>query len=69
MNDHSIGICDECGSEYVLEKSKMKSLCPNCAHMIYGYENCKHIFEQGRCVKCLWNGNKSEYIKWLEKNI
>ncbi len=67
MNDHSIGICDECGSEYVLEKSKMKSLCPNCAHMIYGYENCKHIFKQGRCVKCLWNGNKSEYVRWLQK--
>ena len=67
MNDRSIGICDECGSEYILEKSKMKSLCPNCAHMIYGYENCKHIFENGKCVLCLWNGSESDFIKSLKQ--
>ncbi|MBQ8896376.1 MAG: hypothetical protein IKM32_04340 [Clostridia bacterium] len=68
MDNRSIGICDECGSEFIRERSKMTSLCPNCAHLIYGYENCKHIFENGKCVLCLWNGNESDYIKSLKQD-
>lgn len=42
---------------------KMRNLCPECAHVLYGYENCSHIFENGRCVKCYWDGKRSEYLK------
>ena len=66
MNKKGIKICDECGSEFLVGSSKMMGLCPECASVLYGYENCKHIFHQGRCVKCLWKGNKSEYVKRLE---
>ncbi len=67
MNGFQIAICDECSSEFVLAKSKMSSLCPNCAHIIYGYDNCNHIFKNGKCILCLWNGNESDYIKSLKK--
>ena len=50
MKDRVLGVCDECGSEFIISISKMKSLCPNCAHMIYGYANCKHSFQNGKCV-------------------
>jgi hypothetical protein len=49
----------------------MTNLCPECSHILYGYENCEHEFENGRCVKCFWNGNVSDYIlkrKQLNKN-
>ena len=59
------GICDECGSEFLRSCSEMKGLCPECAHILYGYENCDHVFKDGRCIRCLWNGNKSEYIRSL----
>lgn len=49
--------CDECGSKYFADTSKMTALCPECSHMLYGYENCEHRFENGRCVTCYWNGN------------
>lgn len=52
MNDKTIKICDECESEYFQDTSKMANLCPNCAHYLYGYENCKHHFVNGRCIKC-----------------
>jgi predicted RNA-binding Zn-ribbon protein involved in translation (DUF1610 family) len=57
--------CDECGSEYYTSASKMKNLCPECSCILYGYQNCSHHFEEGRCVKCLWDGSRSEYIKGL----
>lgn len=63
MNDKEIEICVECGSEYFKSSSKMKSLCPECAHILYGYENCEHNFENGRCTNCFWNGQQSKYIK------
>ena len=59
-------VCDECGSEYLASKSKMASLCPECAHVLYGYENCNHVFEDGKCTLCLWDGSQSEYIKSLK---
>ena len=62
-NNSEIVVCDECGSEFLKSSSKMLSLCPECAHLLYGYENCKHIFENGRCIRCGWNGNVSEYTK------
>lgn len=37
----------------------MLSLCPECSHLIYGYENCTHEFEDGRCKLCGWNGHRS----------
>ena len=64
--DKNIKVCDECGSEYLASKSKMASLCPECAHVIYGYENCNHVFENGKCTLCLWDGSQSEYIKSLK---
>lgn len=66
MSKKEIAVCDECGSEYWRSQSKMMSLCPNCAHMLYGYENCVHVFENGRCIKCYWNGHKSNFLKSLE---
>jgi len=55
--------CDECGSIYLKSASKMKCLCPECSHILYGYENCKHEFINGRCSKCLWDGSSSKYIR------
>ncbi|MBE5835274.1 MAG: hypothetical protein E7309_11595 [Butyrivibrio sp.] len=65
MPSGEIAICDECGSEFLKSASKMSSLCPECASILYGYENCNHSFKGGKCVKCLWDGSRSEYIKSL----
>ena len=65
MNDIEIRICVECGSQFLKSKSKMKNLCPECSSILYGYENCKHIFKNGRCINCFWNGSRSDYIKSL----
>jgi predicted RNA-binding Zn-ribbon protein involved in translation (DUF1610 family) len=61
QDEKNISICDECGSEYYTETSKMSSLCPNCSHILYGYINCSHDFENGRCLKCFWNGATSGF--------
>lgn len=55
--------CSECDSEYFTKSSEMTSLCPECSHKIYGYENCEHEFKNDRCLKCFWNGNQSAYLK------
>ena len=68
-DNKAMGICAECGSEFYLQASKMKSLCPECSHILYGYENCKHHFEGGRCVKCFWDGSVSEYVKRIESDL
>lgn len=47
--------------------SNMMALCPECAHYLYGYPNCCHRFENGRCVYCHWNGSESAYIKSLKQ--
>ena len=62
-----IKVCDECGSKYYKNKSLMASLCPECAHILHGYENCSHEFENGRCSKCYWDGSSSDYIKNLKE--
>lgn len=59
--------CNECSSLFMKSKSKMMSLCPECAHYLYEYENCTHLFEQGRCVKCYWDGSTSEYLAQLKR--
>ena len=61
----SVLVCDECGSKYYESKSNMVALCPECAHILYGYENCNHKFINGRCVFCFWDGSRSEYIESL----
>ena len=65
MSEQEINICVECNSKYLKSISKMRELCPECAYILYGYNNCKHIFKDGKCIICLWNGNRSEYIKSL----
>ena len=56
-------ICDECGSGYFKDSSEMMSLCPECAHRLYGYTNCEHQLENNRCIKCGWNGRVSDYLQ------
>lgn len=68
MDKKERAICDECGSEFLKKSSHMINLCPECAHYLYGYTNCKHIFENGKCIYCYWNGSESNYIKWLKNN-
>ena len=63
MDRTDTGICDECGSIYLKAYSKMEGLCPECASVLYGYEKCQHVFKDGRCIKCLWDGSRSDYIK------
>lgn len=68
--ERKINICDECNSEYYSDTSQMSNLCPECSTILYGYENCKHEFANGRCLKCFWNGNTSDYLQELkDKNL
>lgn len=60
-----IARCSECQSEYFVKSSQMMNLCPNCAHYLYGYENCPHQMENGKCLHCFWDGNYSTYIQNL----
>ena len=55
-------VCEECGSSFLRSASKMTSLCPECAHILYGYPNCTHVFIKGKCKKCLWDGSRSPYV-------
>ncbi len=63
--DPELAVCEECGSGFLRSASKMKALCPECAAVLYGYENCRHEFRNGRCSKCLWDGSRSDYIRSL----
>ena len=67
-DENGIAKCDECGSEYLAATSKMASLCPECAHVLYGYENCDHVFKDGKCTLCLWDGSRSNYIISLKQD-
>lgn len=60
--------CEECKSLYYKSKSVMESLCPECSNLLYGYDNCIHVFDSNnRCTNCFWDGSRSEYIKKLLK--
>lgn len=62
--------CEECESLYYKATSQMASICPACAHSLYDYENCKHVFEKGRCIHCYWDGSTSDFIhKQMEPQI
>lgn len=65
--EKEIAVCNECGSEYYAGSSIMKSICPECAHALYGYPNCSHVFDNGRCMLCYWDGRKSKFVEGLEK--
>ena len=65
MSDSKLSVCSECGSKYIAASSKMKAMCPECASILYGDENCDHVFKDGRCIKCFWDGNRSAYIQRL----
>ena len=67
VNKDEYCICDECGSKFLKSSSKMMTLCPECAHVLYGYPNCAHAFKNGRCIYCHWDGSQSEYIKGLKR--
>lgn len=58
--------CDECKSLYFSESSEMNSLCPECSFYLYGKKNCKHQFENDRCINCYWNGKSSAYVNKLK---
>ncbi len=45
----------------------MESLCPECAHLLYGYERCEHDFVEGRCTRCHWDGSVSDFGKSLRR--
>jgi len=64
--DIEISKCSECNSSFKKDASEMIALCPECAHYLYGYENCAHKMENGACKKCLWDGSTSEYVKGLK---
>jgi predicted RNA-binding Zn-ribbon protein involved in translation (DUF1610 family) len=57
--------CDECGSDYLAESSQMLSLCPECAHHLYGCLWCPHLFAGGRCSRCGWDGSVSAHLRKL----
>jgi hypothetical protein len=58
--------CCECGSLFFKGLSRMSELCPECAHRLYGYDNCSHVMSEGRCVKCYWDGSISDFLKRRE---
>jgi len=65
MNVKETQSCSECESLYYKDRSAMAALCPECAYLLYGYKICEHQFENGRCLKCFWDGSRSDYIKKL----
>lgn len=67
MTNRPLKTCDECGSLYFADTSRMDSLCPECAHLLYGYEPCVHTFVNGRCSRCHWDGSVSDYGRKLKQ--
>lgn len=65
MDKDELAVCDECGSEFFKLSSNMKGLCPECAHALYDYPNCSHVFKDGRCIHCYWDGSRSDYTEQL----
>ncbi|BCG95409.1 hypothetical protein MesoLj131a_42730 [Mesorhizobium sp. 131-2-1] len=65
LTGRAIQTCDDCGSTYFAGSSAMAELCPDCAHWLYGYANCEHRFEGGRCEQCGWDGSRSKFVARL----
>ena len=63
----NVKVCDECGSEYLASTSKMASLCPECTHVLYGYENCDHVFKDGKLFAITEAMSEAEAVS-LAKN-
>ncbi len=59
--------CAECGSPFRGGSSQMASLCPECAHWLYGYPNCQHDMADGPCRRCGWTGATTPYIEGLKR--
>ena len=61
--------CDECRSLYFADSSKMRPLCSECSHRLYGYLSCEHEFMVAnagkQCTRCGWDGARSEYLRAL----
>jgi hypothetical protein len=55
--------CDECESDYLAVTSYMCNLCPECSSLLYEYPNCEHVFVDGRCATCRWDGSRSEFLR------
>jgi hypothetical protein len=64
-NERLTKTCVECASSYFSTASEMDELCPECAHYLYGYPNCDHVWVNDRCTKCGWDGSGSDYIRGL----
>jgi predicted RNA-binding Zn-ribbon protein involved in translation (DUF1610 family) len=62
-----VNVCNTCASEFFVHTSKMKNICPECAHLIYNHKRCFHKFENERCSKCYWNGKTSAYALKLKQ--
>jgi uncharacterized protein YndB with AHSA1/START domain len=67
MNDRPTKTCDECGSLYFGDSSRMSQLCPECSYLLYGYEPCTHTFVDGRCSQCHWDGSMTPYCQNLKE--
>lgn len=66
MPDQQVKTCDECKSLHFADSSHMDALCPECASLLYGYAPCSHRFENGRCLRCHWDGSVSEFCLTLK---
>lgn len=55
--------CDECGSQFRASSSPCAALCVECARILYGHPRCPHAFEEGRCVRCGWDGSSSAFTR------
>ena len=58
--------CDECESPFFAPSSRMDGLCPECAHHLYGYSNCSHVFVSDACELCGWDGSVSTFVQSLK---
>ena len=45
MDNKNVKICE---SEFLVSSSQKMGLCPECASVLYGYENCKYICGNGK---------------------
>jgi hypothetical protein len=57
--------CEECQSRYFAASSKVPDRCPECAHVLFYYPSCEHVFETpGQpCTRCGWDGSRSPYVR------